>query len=161
MNEIILKDETKAHLLSHVIIFSFLAIGLLCAGIFNHGFTTGITISTLCISLIGSATIVYYKNHQAFVRIDTTSISYHETKGLSNKIFTKWNFKFNENAQIILTDAQISFGSVSNRVDSTKIIVVLKSSGYVEKKIVARMDSHLKNRIRSFVVANNLNLIIS
>lgn len=160
MNEIVIKDETKAHLLSYVLIFSFVAIGILCVAIFNHGFTAGITISTLCISLIVTLTIVYYKNHQAFVRIDATCISYHETNGLSRKIRTKWNFKFNENAQIILTHAQIPVGDASNRVDSIKIIVVLKSYRYVEKRIVARLDTNLKNRIRSFAANNNLNLVI-
>ena len=160
MNEIILKDETKAHLLSYVLIFSFVAIGILCDAILDHGFTVGVSISNLCLSLIVALTIVYYKNHQAFVRIDATCISYQETKGLSKNIRTKWNFKFNENAQIILTESQTPVGDASNRADSIKITIVLKSYRYVEKRIVARLDSNLKNRIRSFAAKNNLNLII-
>jgi hypothetical protein len=161
MDEIVIKDETDSQLLSYVILAFLFLIGLLCAGIVNRGFSILFLASILLLCVSAYLTFLYYKNHICFLRIDATSISYHETKGLSKDLRTKWSYNFKDNAQIILEASRTSLGSGGNRTDCINIIVVQSPYHSVTKRIVARLDSNTKSKLHNLKEKSNLNLMVS
>jgi hypothetical protein len=159
-DEIIIKDETKAHLFVYVLIFFFIAIAMIVIGLAKKGPSYNTLIELIVITVIGYITFLFYKNHRSFIVIDTLGIACFETKGLSSKILTKWNFQFDDCIQISLIKGEVPIGSGSNRQDSFKIIAWHKSKKYTSKTCVARLDSFKITSIQDFAKRHDVNIVI-
>ena len=159
-DEIIIKEETKAHLFVYVLIFFFIAIAMIVIGLAKKGASYVTVIELVVVSVIGYIAFLFYKNHHSFIVIDALGITCFETKGLSSKILTKWNFQFDDCTQISLMKGEVPIGSGSNRQDSFKIIVCHKSKKYTSKTCVARLDSFKTSKIQDFAERHGVNIVI-
>lgn len=159
-DEVIIKDETKAHLVVYFLIFFFIAIAMIVVGLTKKvpGYVT--VIELVVVSVIGYFVFLFYRNHRSFIVIDAVGITCYETKGLSSRVFTKWNFQFDDCTQISIIKGEVPLGSGSNRQDSFKVIACHKSKNYTSKTCVARLDSFKTAKIQDFAKRHGVNIVI-
>ena len=155
MNKIIIKDESSSQALSYIMIYFFIVVGIVCAGLVKKGFHTGYIIAFIIASIASLISVLYYKNHTSFLQIDESSISCHGNKRLSKQVNEIWCYQFDEILQVIIKADQTSFGSRGNRTDIIQITIVESPRKHLEKRIVARLDTSTQKHIQLLAEKHN------
>lgn len=159
--EIKINDETNAHLLIYVLLFIFLAIAILIATILKSeaSLSSLFLLSILLVSFI--FTILYFKNHSAYIIINKTSISYFRSTGFNKEAKEDWSFNFKENHLILIEQSTLASGSAGNMTDCINIHFIQSENQKQTKQIISRLNKSSKEKLEELISRYSLNIRIT